>query len=446
MTRKYSEARRRLLQRSLGTALFGTGMASMGGKMDLIGSALAATGDYSNLGDFKALVCVFLYGGSDSNNMFVPLDSTLYNNYATARGSLAITQDELHASADGTVGFHNNFEDMRNYYDSGQLAIMANVGNLIEPITRQQFINGGAMIPDLFGHNTQQEAIMKSYSSLPRSLVAAGWGGRMADLLQSANRTTLPPTLSMDGANLFLPGLSSSPVAVNPRTGPRSIGSLDDRTGRRYSRRQETLDRILALPKDGPLQQFAANSLQRARSSSAQLRAVLNNSPDIATSYDRGSDLGRQLRMVARLIAGREELGMQRQIFFVGMGGWDTHDNQTLQLNRLTKELNRGLFDFQETMSELGVSDQVTTFTSSEFGRTLTVNGDGSDHGWSGHYMVMGGAVNGGQLIGGWPDYQVGGPEDISDKGRMIPRMSMNQFGASNSGMGCFCEVKGCLK
>jgi uncharacterized protein (DUF1501 family) len=194
--------------------------------------------------------------------------------------------------------------------------------------------------------------------------------------------------------------------------------------------RGSSFDAMLAQNTDHPLKQQVAASLARAKSGSARLDASLRENSEFTTPYNARSKLAAQLRMVARLIASNQQVGARRQIFFVGAGGWDTHDSQTPRLNALLLDLNKSLKDFQNTLGEMNLSNSVTTFTASDFGRTLTINGDGSDHGWGGHYMVMGGAVNGGRLMGHLPNLAVGAEDDTGDKGRIIPALSINQYGA----------------
>ncbi len=429
-----NQNRRRFLKQTAKASLLGSGMGAMGGKLNIMSSALAATGDYAGLTDYKALVCIFLYGGSDSYNMFIPYDTGGYQEYTQARGDLSLPRDTLLPTNDSAIGFNPNLPGLRDLYDEGKLALVANVGNMIVPVTRSNFQAESVAVPsDLFAHNHQQEQWQKGLSSQPTSLVGAGWGGRMADLLMEANgENDLPATFSVNGSNHFLPGNIGTPISINPLSGPRLLEYMDSSRGRTQNdARAQSISRIMAVQDDHLIKQFVSNSFLRARDSSQLISEVLRNSPTFTTPFDSASRISTQLRMVARMIAGREALGMKRQVFFVGMRGWDTHDYQTPRLIELTQELDSALVGFQQTLGELAIEDSVTSFTASDFGRTLTVNGNGSDHGWSGHYMVMGGAVNGGQMVGDWPDFSIGGSEDIGDKGRLIPRMSINEYGAA---------------
>lgn len=426
--------RREFLRQCAAISLLGSGAGAMNGKLNLIGSAMAASSDYKALNDYKALVCVFLYGGSDSFSMFVPTGDDAYAQYATSRGSLAVPKESLlTGSVDTGIGFHPLLTDMHELYDDDRLAVFSNVGNLITPITRTQFQSGSGAIPnDLFAHNHQQEQWLKGLSSSPAAVVGTGWGGRMADLLRHANDAGgLPPSYSVAGSNYWLPGEQVQPLSLSPNGGLTPLQYLDGVAGSSNSvARGNSFDALLSLGSDHPLKQQAIASLARAKSGSANLKASLQANSDFATPYNVGSKLATQLRMVARLIAGNQQMGMRRQIFFVGAGGWDTHDSQTPRLNALLSDLNQSLNDFQSTLGEMNMSNSVTTFTASDFGRTLTTNGDGSDHGWGGHYMVMGGAVNGGRLLGQLPNLTVGDEDDTGEKGRIIPALSINQYGA----------------
>ena len=435
MANKNSTASRRNFLKNVATAsVLGSGAAAMNGKLGLMGSAFAASSAYADLSDYKALVCVFLYGGSDSFNMFVPTDQALYNNYAESRGSLALARNSLLIPAnDAGFGFNPAMVNIKASYDAGNLAVLSNVGNLISPVTKAQFQSKSNLIPsNLFAHNHQQEQWLKGLSSSPASLVSSGWGGRMADLLLSANASgSLPPTFSMGGSNYWLPGNVSTPININVNTGINPIGYMNKNGGASNATRADLLSQILAMPQSGPLQEQAALAMGRSISSADEILAILGEGDTIEAPYNQSSTLAKQLRMVARLIEAQQTLGMKRQIFFVGLGGWDTHDNQAGRLQGLVADLDQSLGDFYTALEELNQENSVTAFTASDFGRTLTVNGDGSDHGWGGHYIAMGGAVNGQQVFGEQPSYVIGSDDDSGDKGRVIPSLSINQFGAT---------------
>jgi len=425
---KPTAQRRNFLKRSACMALLGSGTAAMSGKLQLMSSAMAQSSSYADLDDYKALVCVFLYGGADSFSMFLPSDDDAYDQYASSRASLAVDRSTLLPTS-GPVSFNPKLSRLHGLYEAGDAALLANVGNLITPVTRNMVINQPHLVPsDLFAHNHQQDQWMKGNSSVPSSLVQSGWGGRMADLLQDANTgALLPPHFSLFGSNSFLPGNLVQPLALNTNNGLSLLTYLD---GAANADRSNTHDAMLNQSYSHPLKQQAANTIARAKSGSSQVREVLAANQTFNTPFNAGSRLAQQLRMVARLIAGQEALNMRRQVFFVGLGGWDTHDHQTPRLDELLTELDNSLGDFYATLEELQVTDSVTTFTASDFGRTLTINGDGSDHGWGGHHLVMGGAVNGNQMLGSLPSFEIAGDDDSGDKGRVIPNVSINQYGA----------------
>jgi len=437
--KKIDQTRRSFLKKSAYAALLGSSASAFNGKLTMMNAALAApSGGYAGLDDYKALVCVFLYGGSDSFNLFVPTAGEVYDKYATARAALALTPSQLiDDSASGraaSLRFHPNLSNIRDSYRDGNLAVVRNVGNLIEPATRTTISNNSTRIPiDLFAHNSQQEQVLKSYSSKPAGTVSAGWGGRMADLLVEAeleNKTALPPSFSVNNSNFFLPGEITTPISVNPVNGPSLLQYLDKTRSASNTNREIALDSILNLPRNNLIEDFAASSYINARNSSRDLSSVIADSTDLAVPWNSSNPLDVQLRMVARMIEGHQRLGKSRQVFFVGLGGWDTHKDQLLRFNTLTSQLNEGLYNFQTALEAIELENKVTTFTASDFGRTLSLNSSGTDHGWGGHYLVMGGAVNGGQMYGDWPDYEIGSQDDLG-LGRIIPKISTNQYGGA---------------
>jgi len=426
--------RRQFLRNAAAISLLGSGQFAMNGKLNLLSSALASSGDYATVTDYKSLVCVFLYGGADSFNMFLPADGSLLDAYTESRGGLALDSSTLLQDSSGAdIQFNPQLANLHSLFQGGDLAVVRNAGNLIAPVTRSDYLSDSLDIPaDLFAHNHQQEQALKGYSSQPTTLVGAGWGGRMADMLLEANQGALfPPIFALNGSDWWSSGSITKPVRLGA-AGLSRLTFLDSQTGSNgNAARENVFASLLTKNYQNPLMREAAQSLLRSRDSSRQFDSAFDAMPPLATPYSQESKLATQLRMVARLISVQQSLGMKRQIFFVGLGGWDTHDNQTLRLDELLPQFDKDMFDFYQTLNELNRLDSVTTFTASDFGRTLTINGDGSDHGWGGHYMVMGGGVDGGKLFGEWPSFETGSADDTGDKGRVIPKLSINQIGAT---------------
>lgn len=249
----------------------------------------------------------------------------------------------------------------------------------------------------------------------------------MADPLQHANaQGGLPPSFSVNVSNCRLPGQQVQPIALSPSSGLDPLYDLDGLANSGSVARGNTFDAVMNMASSHPLKQQADSTLARAKSGAARLQATPRANNNFSTPYNSSSKLATRLCLVARLIAGYQQMGMRRQVFFVEAGGRDTHDNQTPRLNLLLADLDRSLSDFQDTLSEVNMSDSVTTFTASDFGRTLTTNSDGSDHGWGGHYIVMGGAVNGGRMLDQLPNLAVGSVDDTGTKGRVIPTLSIS--------------------
>jgi len=431
MYSKKTISRRAVLKRGLVASVTGSVAGSINGKMQLVNAALASGGNYGAIDDYRSLVCVFLYGGSDSFNMFVPLTPDRREAYEEARGVLAVPTEDILPGADDAIGFHRQLPELRRLYDHGKLSVVANVGNLIAPITRREYLQNTVPFPsDLFAHNLQQEQVQKGNPSKSVGTITSGWAGRMADVLMDANAAQVPSTYSLDGANFLLPGARTTSVALDPVDGLPLMPFLDAQSNSSNVRRDSALRQILALPRTHVMEQQFANVMTGARGLSRRMTNVLQNSPQFSSPYSPYNPLSAQLRMAARLIAAREELGQRRQVMFVATGGWDTHAAQADRLPLLMERLNNGLSEFQASIDELGVAESVTLFTSSEFGRSLSINGDGTDHGWGGNYTVMGGAVRGGDVYGKPATFELGGKEDAGE-GRIIPSTAIEQYAAT---------------
>lgn len=417
-------------------------------QLPLMSRALAAE-NYSGLSDYKSLVCVYLNGGMDSHNAFIPYASARYAEYAALRQGLAIPRASLLPGAGNVIGFHPGLAPVRTLFNEGKLALVANLGNLFEPMTPQHLFdyyetgNSAVEIPhELYSHSHQTELIQLNFIRRPGS-IAAGWGGQMGDRLIAANvNQSFPLAYTLAGSNYWQTGLNTRPFSVQPGQDiPRFEEFSSDSWPPWEPGRSASWGEILARSYAHPLEAQAASAMSGTRQRSDLMRAALAGAPEITTPYNAESWFESQLRSVARLISIRQQVGMRRQLFFVELGGWDTHSQHLQWHGELLVELANGLFNFQRTLQELAVESSVTTFTFTEFNRTLTINGDGTDHGWAGDQIVMGGAVDGGKVHGTpiaystantgehWGD-TLFGPADTG-AGRFVPQYSMDQYGAT---------------
>ena len=382
--------------------------------------------------DYRALVCVFMFGGNDSFNMLVPRSTPEYDVYAASRQNLAIAQQDLlgiTTPGQGAMeyGLHPSMGGIQGLFESGNAAFVTNTGPLVEPTTKDQFQNGSVTLPpQLFSHNDQQDQWTSLRGNLPSK---TGWAGRMADLIRTAvSEQQMATNASLFGANLFQSADETIAYVMGPGGPIQFEGFSLDPTSILFEQR-EAFRRIVEAQYDTVYERGFADIQQRAIQAADTVIAAINSAPPISAVFPQ-SPLGNQLRTVARLIAVRDQLQMKRQIFFVATGGFDSHDNQNLDQPGLLGGISDAMTAFHAATTELGVQDSVTTFTQSDFGRTLTSNGDGSDHAWGGNQLVIGGSVAGQALYGNYPLLDLNGPEDVGG-GRIIPSTAADQYAAT---------------
>ena len=422
---------RRAFLRQAGCAALGaTGLVAALDSLRGI-SALAA-GQGGAPGDYKALVCVFLYGGNDANNLLVPWSPADYAAYEGLRQNLALKRDTLlpivPATGDGRDwALHPSTPELRDLFNAGDLAIVANVGTLVAPVTRQDWLSRSvALPPQLFSHNDQATQWQTGWPDQTGSLT--GWGGRLADLTDALNHNNrISMSVSLDGNNTFQIARNTAQYQLSPDGAPRLTGFWDGQSG---EARRAAMRAMYDFSHSHLLQQQFADISADAIDNNEYLQGVLDATPPPATAFPDGNELADQLRMVAHLIKVRDQLDLRRQVFFVAIGGYDTHEEQLAPHAELLRELSQALHAFHAATVELGVADQVTAFTASDFGRTYTSNGKGSDHGWGSQALVVGGAVRGGDIHGRMPILDIGGPDD-TDSGRWIPTIAVDEYAAT---------------
>ena len=423
---------RRVFLKGLGAAGAGLSLSSVPLGLGLPAAAQAGP---------RSLVCIFLYGGADSFNMYVPRDhgdqGQSHAVYSATRGAFAVPARDLLGIHDGAFGLHPGLPGLADIAARDQLAVVQNMGPLVAPTTRDDFLNTAGLPQSLFAHNAQQKLWQTA-----RPLVSSdsGWGGSIA--AASPPGSVVDPAFSISGS---VPWLSSRDVGYSRLSSTVAIERLVgfDSSLRSWIPSSESLQLTMeaglasASSSVNPFERAAADALSQSIVTTEQLQDAVENTDVGMNSVSPGSLAGR-LHTVAKLIANREALGMGRQVFFVGMGGWDTHGGQVERFPVLCQELNDGITAYQAALDGLGVSESVTTFTASDFGRTLTSNGDGTDHAWGGNAFVWGGAVNSGRY-GTFPSLATSNnPDDTTDErgnfaGRLVPTTSVAQYGATLS-------------
>ena len=397
-------------------------------------SAQAAT-----TSDYKALVCLFLFGGNDGHNTVVPLHPTQYAAYQTARGAIALPKSQLLPISDpvqGAFGLHYAMPELKTLYTQGHLAVLANVGMLVQPTTYTQWLQPGHPLPlNLRSHSDQ---VVQMQTGVPNAGGSTGWGGRTLDLMEynyGYNSTTsFPVSISMNSPALFCNGSIARNVSLQPgnvldqnamnlwpstAAQARAGGQLQIVSTTTGNAMVDAANKVMA-------DALALNPMLKGAAASLTFNKAFPQTP-----------LGQQLQEIARVISLQAQLNVGRQVFFCSLGGFDTHGGQAYQQWDLLQQVSQALDAFYAATAQLNVADQVTTFTLSDFGRTLQPSGTGCDHGWGNHHLILGGAVRGGRIYGRFPlmtNYASLNAtfDDFADsRGVMLPSTSLSQYGAT---------------
>jgi len=434
-------SRRDILKSSAAVALQRLGIP-MASSLGLMADAAAQSAN-----DYKALVCVFLFGANDHYNTVIPYDLATHTNYfnirkgTTSPGSIydgiAIPRDALTATALSTplsggrqMALNPEMTALKSVFDNKRSSILMNVGPLIVPTTKLQYDNKSVPLPPkLFSHNDQQAYWQSSYQAEGAS---KGWGGRAADLMMSGNTRSALTCISVNGNALFLSGQNAISYQLSS-TGAVTVNAIKNKSLFGSSACATALQTLMTQTSALPMANDYSIVTRRALDTYDGIVSAIGAAPSANINAlfptSANNTLSAQLKMVTRLIEQQSTFGINRQVFMVGMGGFDLHDFLPTQHPALLNKLSNALKEFDDAMISLGKSSQVTTFTASDFGRTLASNGDGSDHGWGSHHFVMGGAVDGGKYMGVAPEIGLTHNQQVGS-GRLLPSTSVDQMGA----------------
>ncbi len=378
-------------------------------------------------GDYKAMVCILLSGGNDSFNMLIP-NGAEYSEYATVRSNLAIPQNDILALNPITpginLGLHPSMTEIHQLFGEGKVAFLSNVGTLIQPTTKAEIFNGSAQLPlGLFSHSDQA---MQWQTSIPQERTSEGWGGKMADILQSMNTNqNISMNISLSGNNIFQTGNTATPFAINSDTG--SVGVLGyNETDVFHNLLTSGVNSLLNQQYQDVFKKSYSTVVKNSIQNNDFFNTSIGDTSPFSTNFS-GNYISESLHMIARTIVAQEALGMDRQTFFLSIGGFDNHDELLNNQAALLSQLSAGLSEFYNALDEMSMNDCVTTFTISDFARSLTSNGNGTDHAWGGNAMIIGGAVNGQDIYRTYPTLGLGSDLEIGG-GVFIPTTSADEY------------------
>ncbi len=381
--------------------------------------------------DYKALVCVLLGGGCDSWNMLIPNSEDAYETYATTRSNIAIPREDLLALNNTNLAVHPSMTSAQTLFNENKLSFVTNVGTLVEPIDKQEFYNQTVPVPlGLYSHSDQMQQWQTGITTDRGSI---GWGGKLADMMGDMNTAeNVSMNISMNNGNIFQRGAESIEYVLNPTnvSGIRGYGQ----EGLYNQLLSQSIDNIIDAAHQDVFKKTYVDVMKISRDAFIDFTEAVNPIPDFETTnfYTENDNYSRMrfhagLELIAKTVAARNSLGMKRQIFFIEYSGWDHHDVLLQDQYQMLDDLTSGLLEFNKALEEINMSDCVTTFTVSEFGRTLTSNGNGTDHAWGGNAMVMGGSVQGGQIFGTYPSLELFGNIELGG-GVLIPGISTDEY------------------
>ena len=443
MRRKIS--RRHFLGEASCAAVGSTSFLSTALNLGMIKTAAARPHILNNTEDYKAIVCILLAGGADSHNILVPTHPDRYQEYVDTRADLALLPAypnppddfyNFYIPLNGVnYGINGGMSSVQNLFNQQKLSFISNIGTLIEPIgDKAAFDSGTYKLPlGLYSHSDQ---IMQWQTSVPQDRSAVGVGGRIADILNDAQSVQeISMNISLDGKNRFQSGnqvleYSISNDANQSNVGLDGLPSSYSNGGFLNQTKNTVVQNMVEMEYSNLFHKAYGTLASQSIDAIEIMKAALGKVPPINSAFS-SSALSQDLLMMAKMMSIRSELGKSRQIFFTTFGGWDHHDNVIGSQSAMLPELSNGLGELYTALEELEIEDNVTVLTISDFARTLTSNGNGSDHAWGGNQMIMGGAVNGGQIFGTYPSLALNSDFNLSERGRILPTTSVDELYAS---------------
>ena len=389
---------------------------------------MAAFAQTANSSDYKAIVCLFLRGGNDSNNMIVPITGSQYSAYSQARGSNAVGQGSLLSLPNTGYGLNPAFLNLQHAFASGNAAVIANVGPLVQPTTAAQYKSASVALPNLLFAHDQQQSVWEKGGYEPG--VGASWAGLTDELIGSGyNSTNLPMVTLLGQASSFGRGKSVAPFTASPSAQGSAFWCSE---GLACYPRNSAAQQLLTFNNGVNLLQADEQIYQQAWKYNTFYNGILGGSNGFSTAFPPSNPLSGSLYTVATMMKLHSQIGARRQIFLIDAGGFDTHADQGSQQPGLYSMIDQGVGTFIQVMQEIGLYNNVALFSASDFSRTLGMNtANGSDHAWGGHHFVVGGSVKGGKMYGSFPHLQINGPDAIDGSGRFVPTTALSQYMAT---------------